>query len=82
MNSVREHLPSTLMRPGNRGVLILPGPLQALVGAIALAFTVPAVAYMFMQSRWPTITFLYIGIGVFVVYLAAFAVGLIKPYKP
>jgi hypothetical protein len=70
-----------LMRPGNRGVLVLPGALQALVGAIVLGITVPGVAYMFMGSRWPTTTYLLIGAGVFVAYLAAFPLGLIKPYK-
>jgi hypothetical protein len=77
-----KRLPSTPMRPGNRGVLILPAPLQALVGAFTFGFMVPVVAYMFMNNRWPTTTYLYIGAGVSVAYLAAFAVGLIKPYKP
>lgn len=70
-----------LMRPGNRGVLILPGPLQALLGAFVFAVTVPGVTYMFVLSRWPTTTYLLIGAGVFVAYLAAFPLGLIKPYK-
>jgi len=70
-----------LMRPGNRGVLILPGVLQALLGAFVFGVTVPAVAYMFVQSRWSTTTYLLIGAVVFVAYLAAFPLGLIKPYK-
>ncbi len=45
-------------------------------------FTVPVVAYMFMNTRWATTTYLFIGAGVFVAYLGAFAPGLIKPYKP
>jgi len=55
--------------------------LQALLGAFVFGVTVPAVAYMFVQSRWSTTTYLLIGAVVFVAYLAAFPLGLIKPYK-
>ncbi len=70
-----------LSRPQPRRVLILPGPLQALLGGICLAVTVPMVIYVFW-SRWPITTYFLVGAGIFVVYVASFALGLLKPYKP
>jgi hypothetical protein len=70
-----------LSRPRPRGVLILPGPLQALVGATVFAITVPSVIYVFW-SRWPITTYFLVGAGIFVFYIASFALGLVKPYKP
>lgn len=68
------------MRPDNRGVLILPAPLQILLGATVFAVTVPGVADIIMGPRWPITAYLLFGAGVFVAYLAAFVLGWIKPY--
>ena len=63
-----------------RSVLVLSPPLQALVGASMFAVTVPMVIYIFW-SHWPLTTYALIGAGIFVVYVAAFALGLMKPYR-
>jgi hypothetical protein len=64
----------------NRRVLIMPAPLQALVGAVVFAITLPMMVYV-IWSRWPTTAYWLVGAGIFVVYLLAFALGLLKPYR-
>ncbi len=78
---VYARLAPGLSRPQPRRVLILPGPLQALVGGFVFAITVPGVIYVFW-SQWPITTYFFVGSAIFVVYIASFALGLVKPYKP
>jgi hypothetical protein len=63
---------------GSRMVLVMPPILQLLVGALFFSVTGTMIAYavrpdLSTDSEW--------GVGIFVVYLALYKLGVLKPYK-
>jgi hypothetical protein len=77
---VNDYVPQVpVAGSGSRMVVVLPPIGQALVGALFFSVCGIIIAYVFRRDL---ITDLEWGVGIFLVWLALFKFGVVKPYKP